>query len=204
VGEPLDGLAVTDEPLLALLAFGHVLQHPEHPQRPALGVPGDVGLAVHVTDLPLGEHDPVVDVVARATCDGPLVGLEHDVPVVGMQPLRKLRGRQRLHARRQAEDLVRPLRVADLERRDVALPVPQARDALCLHELLLALANVPVGEERPEGAGETVADLDEQALLLLAPRPRVRALVQAEDPRRAGLRVDRCREDRARRADIAR
>jgi hypothetical protein len=126
------------------------------------------------------------------------------MPVVRVQALSQLRGGERLQTRRQAEDLVGPLRVEDLERCDVALPVPQARDALCLQELLLALANFLVGEEGPEGVGEAMTDLDEQALLLRVPRPRVRALVQAEDPRRVGLRVDRYGKDRARRDYIAR
>jgi hypothetical protein len=96
-------------------ALGDVLHHPEHPERPTVGVPGDVRLAVHIADLSVREEHPVVDVVARAPRDRPLVGVDHDPPVVRVQALRELRGRQRLQAGREAEDLVRPLRVVDLE-----------------------------------------------------------------------------------------
>ena len=82
----------------------------------------------------------------------------------------------------QAEDAVGLLGVVDRECLDVALPVAQAGDALRLRELLLALANVPVGQQDRERVGESVADLDEESLLLRVPPPRGGALVEAQDP----------------------
>jgi len=100
-----------------------------------------------------------------------------------------------MQVRREAEDPVGLLRIVDLEGFHVALPVAEAGDALRLRELLLALANVPVGQQRRERVGESVTNLDEQPLLLRAPRPHAGALVKAQDPRMPHLGVDGHSED---------
>ena len=70
-----------------LLALGDVLHRPEHPQRSAIGVPGHVGLAVHVAHNTIREPDAVVDVITGTSGDRLLVGLEHDVAILRVQTL---------------------------------------------------------------------------------------------------------------------
>ena len=73
----------------------------------------------------------------------------------------------------------------------VALPPPHVREALRRLEPALALAHAAHRDEAAQRVGEPVADLLEQALLLLRPGARPRALVQTEEIRPIAFRVQR-------------
>ena len=78
-----------------------------------------------------------------------------------------------------------------MPRRIVALPPAHVREALRRLEPALAFAQAAKGDEAAQRIGEPVADLLEQALLVVRPGARLRALVQAEEIRPVAFRAQR-------------
>ena len=146
-------------------------------------VRGHVALAVDHAQRAVGAHHPVLHVIAGTAPQGRLAGRGGIGSIVRMDqaepppvPLRHVDG---LHA----EDAARLVRQGDAPRPVVALPPPDMRDALRRFEAALAVTQVADGQEAAQGIGQTPADLAEQALLVVGPAARLRALVQARTDR---------------------
>ena len=166
--------------LLGPPQLGDVLHHAELADRMAGLVRGHVALAVDHAQLAVGAHHPVLHVIAADRPARPPRWPRRLGSIVRMDqaepppvPLRHVDG---LHA----EDAARLVRQGDAPGPVVALPPPDMRDALRRFEAALAVAQVADGQEAAQGIGQTPADLAEQALLVVGPAARLRALVQAQ------------------------
>ena len=144
-------------------------------------VPRDISLAVHDAHPAVGPNDPVFDVVARPPAQGDLARLGGLLSIVGVDqthpallPLRQVEGLD-------AEDAAGLVGERYAAGRIVALPPPDAREALRCLEPALALPEVPKHGQHHHRIAEPAADLLEEAHFLGRPNPRVGALAQRED-----------------------